>query len=134
MRSEGRSRLVYSMTDLNTSTKASIADTRSQVNDVVRRQSGDEKSFAITDQQMDTASLLYNDLTTTSSESSLNISSSQEFDETQTNAETTSTAVFSEMGNVPSAGVTAEEGGPTPPPSPITRKTSFKPRSDSVST
>ncbi|KAK6110191.1 Ankyrin repeats (3 copies) family protein [Brugia pahangi] len=116
------------MTDLNTSTLEAITvDINSQITDADDNKTESEKTVKINDEQIGTASLLYSDLTTTISKSSLKLSSSREIDEARTNTETTATAVLSEMGSIPSAALASEEGVPTPPPSPTVRKTSVKP-------
>lgn len=118
------------MTDLNTPALEAVS-INSQVTDADGSKTEDEKPVKIIGEQIGATSLLYSDLATTISDSSLEIaSSSREIDETQRNAETTSTAVLSEMGSIPSTALAAEEGVPTPPPSPTTRKTTVRPRSD----
>lgn len=117
------------MTDLNTSTlKAITVGISSQLTDTERSKTEDDESTEIIDEQLDAVSLLYNDLATTVGESALKISSSsREIDAAQTNAQTTS-IVLSEMGTIPSAVLASEEGVPTPPPSPVTRKAAVRPR------
>uniref|UniRef100_A0A8R1TV84 phospholipase A2 n=1 Tax=Onchocerca volvulus TaxID=6282 RepID=A0A8R1TV84_ONCVO len=116
------------MTDLNTSTlKAITVGISSQLTDTERSKTEDDESTEIIDEQLDAVSLLYNDLATTVGESALKISSSsREIDAAQTNAQTTS-IVLSEMGTIPSAVLASEEGVPTPPPSPVTRKAAVRP-------
>ncbi|VBB28938.1 unnamed protein product [Acanthocheilonema viteae] len=114
------------MTDLNRSTRESITvGINSQITNESKTE--DQEPAEIISKQIDATSLLYSDLATTVNESSLNISSSREIDKAQTNAETARTAVLSEMENIPSTALASEEGVPTPPPSPTTRKTTVRP-------
>uniref|UniRef100_A0A158Q7B4 phospholipase A2 n=1 Tax=Elaeophora elaphi TaxID=1147741 RepID=A0A158Q7B4_9BILA len=117
------------MTDLNTSTLEAITvGIGSQVTDADGSKTEDEEPVEIIGEQIGAASLLYSDLATTISESSLKISSSSlEIDKTQMDVETTHTAVLSEMESIPSTALASEEGVPTPPPSPTTRKTTVRP-------
>ncbi|MCP9266140.1 hypothetical protein DINM_021623 [Dirofilaria immitis] len=114
------------MTDLNTSTLEAInLGISSQITDGGRSKTKDDKPIEIMDEQIDAASMVYNDLATTISESTLKISvSSREISNAQTNVQTTSTTVLSNMGGIPSA---VEEGVQTPPPSPTIRKATVRP-------
>lgn len=85
----------------------------------------DEQRHAVT-----TAAALYSDLASTISETGLEISSSsRKIDVSQPNTAATPLSIdSSEMETIPSATLASEEGVPTPPPSPTSRKNAVEPR------